>query len=223
MNLSHKLFDVVEDEPIINPIIINLGPFKKLYEQDKSEDKSTYAKQLLYIWYLCDMTSPFVNSEDREEESMKYAFGKKVRVTKSLQECIDEYKKRQSTPETRTLEKTIIMCDSMMADLSKSKNGVDEYKRLIDDINKLLKKLSSSPEDIERRIELMNQKMDLEKKMYDEAKLTADLVPRINKQLESLVDMRKKVQKSIIELDSESNKEAISNFIVDSFIDKYNN
>ena len=58
MNLSHKLFDVVEDEPIINPIIINLGPFKKLYEQDKSEDKSTYAKQLLYIWYLCDMTSP---------------------------------------------------------------------------------------------------------------------------------------------------------------------
>jgi hypothetical protein len=111
----------------------------------------------------------------------------------------------------------------MMADLSKSKNGVDEYKRLIDDINKLLKKLSSSPEDIERRIELMNQKMDLEKKMYDEAKLTADLVPRINKQLESLVDMRKKVQKSIIELDSESNKEAISNFIVDSFIDKYNN
>jgi hypothetical protein len=212
MNLSHKLFDVVEDEPIINPIIINLGPFKKLYEQDKSEDKSTYAKQLLYIWYLCDMTSPFVNSEDREEESMKYAFGKKVRITKSLQECIDEYKKRQSTPETRTLEKTIIMCDSMMADLSKSKNGVDEYKRLIDDINKLLKKLSSSPEDIERRIELMNQKI-----------LTADLVPRINKQLESLVDMRKKVQKSIIELDSESNKEAISNFIVDSFIDKYNN
>ena len=140
-----------------------------------------------------------------------------------MQECIDEYKIRQSTPETRTLEKTIIMCDNMMADLNKNKQGVDEYRRLIDDIDKLLEKWGSDEESILRRIELMNQKMDLEKKMYDEAKLTADLVPRINKQLESLVDMRKKVEKSLIELDSDTNKDHIDNFIVDKLIDKYSN
>lgn len=217
MNLSYKLFDVIDEEPVITPIIINLGPFKDLYKLDKTEDKSKYAQQLLFIWYLCDPTSPLFNSDNREEESMTYAFGKKIKITKALEKCIEEYKRRQSTPETRALEKTINICDNMVNGLVKSEDGVKEYYRLIDDINKELKR----EKDVDIRIDLLGKRMELEKKLADEAKVLSDLIPKIGKQLDSIMEMRKKVQKSVIELDSESNKDAISNFVVDEFIDKY--
>lgn len=220
MNFSYKLFDVVDDEPIVNPVIINLGPFKKLYQEDKSEDKSTYAKQLQYIWYANDPTSPLFNAEDKEDEAMNLSFGKKVKFNKTMTDCIDEYRKRQSTPETRTLEKTIKLCDNMINDLNKSKQGIEEFNRLIDDINKLIKRMGNDEDDIERRIDLITKKMDLEKKMLDEAKNVSDLIPKISKQMESIIDMRKKVEKSLIELDSETNKDAVSNFIIDKFISK---
>lgn len=220
MNFSHRLFEVIEDEPIVNPVIVNLGPFKKLYQEDKSEDKSTYVKQLQFIWYAYDPISPLFNAEEKELEAMRLSFGKEVKLSKTMLECIDEYQKRQSTPETRSLERTIKLCDSMIRDLNKSKEGMAEFNRLVDDINKLLKKLGTTEEDIEKRIELMDKKMKLEKQVLEEAKNVADLVPKISKQIESIIEMRKKVEKSIVELDSDNNKEAISNFIIDKFIEK---
>jgi hypothetical protein len=220
MNFSHKLFDVVDDEPVVNPVLINLGPFKKLYQEDKSIDKSTYVKQLQYIWYANDPISPLYNAEDKEKEAMTLSFGKEVKFTKTMLDCIEEYKKRQSTPETRTLEKTIKLCDSMINDLDKSKQGINEFNRLVDDIDNLLKRTGSTEDDIEKRIELISKKMTMEKQVLDNAKTISDLIPKISKQLESIIEMRKKVEKSIIELDSETNKDAISNFVIDNFINK---
>ena len=220
MNFSHKLFDVVDDEPVVNPVLINLGPFKKLYEEDKSADKSTYVKQLQYIWYANDPISPLYNAEDKEKEAMVLSFGKEVKFNKAMLDCIEEYKKRQSTPETRTLEKTIKLCDSMINDLDKSKQGINEFNRLVDDIDNLLKRTGSTEDDIEKRIELISKKMTMEKQVLDNAKTISDLIPKISKQLESIIEMRKKVEKSIIELDSETNKDAISNFVIDNFINK---
>jgi hypothetical protein len=222
MNFSFKLFDVVDDEPIVNAVVINLGPFKKLYQEDTSEDKSTYAKQLQYIWYANDPTSPLFNAEDKEQDAMILSFGKEVKFNKTMLDCIEEYRKRQSTPETRTLEKTIKLCDNMINDLNKSKQGIDEFNRLVDDINKLLKKMNNTEDDVVKRIELIGKKMDLEKKMLDEAKNVSDLIPKIGKQMESIIEMRKKVEKSLVDLDSESNKDAVSNFIIDKFIAKNN-
>jgi len=62
--------------------------------------------------------------------------------------------------------------------------------------------------------------MQMEKQVLDNAKTISDLIPKISKQLESIIEMRKKVEKSIIELDSETNKDAISNFVIDNFINK---
>ena len=220
MNFSYKLFDVVDDQPIVNAVVINLGSFKKLYLEDKSDDKSTYCKQLQYMWYAYDPTSPLFNAENKEEEAMRLSFGKEVKLSKTMLDCVDEYKKRQSTPETRTLERSIKLCDGMIKDLNKSKDGMDEFNRLITDINNLLKKMNNTEEDIEKRIDLIDKKMKLEKLVLDDAKNVADLIPKISKQIESIIDMRKKVEKSLIDLDSDTNKDAVSNFIIDKFISK---
>jgi hypothetical protein len=222
MNLANRLFEIVDDEPVYSPVLVNLKCFKKLYEEDKSSDKSKYAQQLMYIWYLCDCGSPFFNSEDRETEVSNEVFGKKITITKSLQACVDEYKKRQSTHETRAFERTAMLCDNMTAGLTKDNQQLLEWERLIQDVNDLLKSLGKDPTDIEARFELMERKIDLEAKFIKTASDMSSMIPKIEKQVDALIELRKKVEKSKIDIDSDSNKDSISNFLIDEFIDKYN-
>lgn len=222
MNLANRLFEIIDDQPVITPVLVNLSCFKKLYLEDKTIDKSKYAQQLLYIWYTCDPGSPFFNSENKEEEVAKEVFGKKFTITKSMQDCIEEYKKRQSTPETRSFERTMSIVDNMTGGLVKDHKQLKEWERLIEDTNTLLQSLGKDPSDIEARYELMERKIELESKFIKTAEAMAGIVPKIQKQVESLIEMRKQVEKSKVELDSDDNNDAISNFIIDMFIDKYN-
>jgi len=48
------------------------------------------------------------------------------------------------------------------------------------------------------------------------------LIPLIDKQVQSLLDLKKKVDKDRMQLDSDDNKESISDYIIDEFIDGYN-
>lgn len=222
MNLANRLFEVIDDEPVYTPVLINLSCFKKMYMEDKSEDKSAYAKQLVYMWYLWDPGSPFFNSENKEAEVMKEVYGKKVALSKSLVACIDEYKKRQSTFEIRAFERTAVLCDNMTAGLAKDNQQLVEWERLIDDVNALLKTLGKDPDDIAARFELMERKIELEAKLIKTASEMSSMIPKIEKQVDALLEMRKKVEKAKVEIDSDNNKDSISNFIIDQFIDKYN-
>jgi len=221
MNLANRLFQIIDDEPVYDAVLINISCYKKLYMLDKSEDKNKYAKQLLFIWYICDPCSPYFNTENRIEEATKEVFGKKTKITKILQECIDEYKRRQSTPMIRAFERTMKVSDNMSADLARDTDQLGEWKRLTNDINQLMKELGSDPSDIEARLELMERKLDLETKIIKKSKDMADLIPKINKQVESLLDIKDKVDKDRMQVDSSDNKDAISNFIIDEFIERY--
>ena len=69
-NLSSHLFTVINDEPTITTVLINLPSYKKMYMQDKTPDKSDYTKKLVFIWYYHDANSPYFNSENLMEECM---------------------------------------------------------------------------------------------------------------------------------------------------------
>lgn len=218
MNLSDRLFDVIDDQPVYNTVLINLPAFKKLYLMDKTDDKSRYNSQLVYIWYLCDLKSPFMNSEDRQGDSAQAALGtRSAKVSKSLEECVAEYKRRQSTPESRSMERTQQVCDNMLSELNKGKEDMKEYQRLMIDINDCMKDTN----DLVTRIELMDRKLKLESDLLDKAKKASDLIPKIGKQIDTLIDLRKKVRRSALEVDSKNNKDSISNFFIDKLIDKF--
>ena len=57
MNLSNRLFQIVDEEPVYCVVLVNLKPFKELYVLDKSEDKHKYAQHLVYVWYTSDPSS----------------------------------------------------------------------------------------------------------------------------------------------------------------------
>lgn len=214
MGLTNSLFEVVNDEPVYTPVLINLPQFKKLYKEDKSDSKSMYAKHLAFIWYYHHPKSPFRDSENRLEDSMNGAYGKKIVITKSLQDCMDEFHKRQSTSETRALDSVLKVCDETVATLQKNSADNDEYYRLIHDLDAELR----DAEDIDERITISKSKIELEEAISKKIKDTVDLIPKINKLVESTLDLRKKLKNAIEDLDSVANRESIDNFLIQEFI-----
>jgi hypothetical protein len=214
MGFANKLFDIVNDEPVYTPVLINLPQFKKLYSKDKSDDKSMYAKQLAFIWFYCDPKSPYADSSNRLTDAMTAAFGKNMAITKELQACIDEYKLRQTTVEIRALESSITTCDNLLKSLNKNK----EDNAQVDTLLKELRDAFDQETDLEVRLGLIQQKMQLEDTLLQRIKATTDLIPKINKLTESVIDLREKVQAKLLELDTKPSSESIDNFIIHEFI-----
>jgi len=223
MNLSNRLFQVINDEPVYSPVLINIKCFKELYSLDNSEDKHKYAQHLLYIWYTCDPNSPYFNSESKLDDAAMEVYGRKKKITKVLEKCMTEYKKRQSTPMIRAYERAMQVTDQNTNQLVSSQESIEEWKRLIKDSTETLKTLGKNPEEIVDRIELTERIADLELKILKKSKEMVSLIPLIDKQVQSLLDLKKKVDKDRMQLDSDDNKDSISNYIIDEFIDGYNN
>ena len=222
MNLSNRLFQIIDDEPVYCPILINLKSFKNLYTLDKSDDKNKFAQHLLYIWYTCDPSSPYFHSEDAEDSAAEEVYGRKKVVTKQLRKCMNEYIKRQSTPMIRAYKRAMRITDQQEAILQKNNDQVDEWGRLMSDATTLLKSLGVNPEDILARIELMERLEDLSAKKLKRETEMAGMIPKINKQVKDLLELKKEVDKDRLQIDSDDNKEAIANFIIDEFIEKHN-
>jgi hypothetical protein len=211
MGLANKLFEVVDDEPRYTPLLINLPQFKALYKKDKSETKRVYAQHLAFIWFYCDPRSPYRDSENRLGDSAFAAYGKRnVTITKELQDCIDEYIKRQSTAETRSLDSSLKICDNMIKSLQTNEENNSEYYRLINDIEAKLRE----EEDIDERFSLAKQKLEIEDAINKKIKESADLIPKLNKLVESLLDLRKKIKTVEQDLDTDTNTERIENYII---------
>ena len=221
MNLANRLFQIVDEEPVYSAVLINIKCFKELYMLDKSEDKHKFANHLLYIWYTCDPNSPYFNSEDKINDAAIEVYGRKKAITKQLKRCMDEYSKRQSTPIIRAYERAMRITDQTELTLKKDNKQLDEWQRLIDDSTELLQNLGKNPEDILARIELMERIEDLEAKKLKRQADMAKMIPTINKQVRDLLDLKKEVDKDRLQLDSDDNKEAIANYIVDEFIEKH--
>ena len=221
MNLSTRLFQVIDDEPVYSPVLINIKCFKTLYMSDTSEDKSKYAQHLLYIWYVCDPNSPYFNAENRLDDASMEVYGRKKKITKVMRKCMEEYTIRQSTPMIRAYERAMKAADQNSNILVGNQELIEEWQRLIKDANFTLKQFGKDPQDIVDRLELTDRITDLELKIIKKSKEMSALIPAINKGVESLLELKKKVDKDRLQLDSDDNKESISNYVIDEFIDKY--
>jgi len=221
MNLSNRLFQIIDEEPVYCAILINIKCFKELYMLDKSDDKNKFAQHLLYIWYTCDPSSPYFNSEERLLDAAVEVYGRKKVMTKYLKKCMIEYTKRQSTPMIRAYERAMRITDQNEAILQKNNKQALEWKRLMDDSTDLLQSLGKNPDEILARIELLERIQDIEAKKIKNQSELSKMVPTINKQVKELLDLKKEVDKARMQIDSEDNKDAIANYIVDEFIERH--
>jgi hypothetical protein len=214
MAFKNKLFDIVDDEPVINPLIVNLGPFKKLYKKDKSVDKNKYKSQLQYCFYMGDYDSPIYNMETEEKKLMacELSFGNKNvsrNITLLLQEALNLYIKCQSTVERRTLDSNVISCDSLNNNLKNMRQSSDTLFKILDELDKEI----ANTTDVEDKVMYFEKKQSLEQAMLNNSKTISDLISKSSKLLETIIDLRQKANKAHSELES-----TIDDFLIDEFI-----
>ena len=222
-SLDGKLFDVIDDQPTINAVLINLGPFKDLWESDNTEDKSLYKKYLLYMWYMNSPKSPYFNSKksEKDKDVRKAVFGRtNYPISKKAEACIEEYVKRNTTPEIRALDAAISVCDDITDRLRTTSKSAKEFDRLIDDIDKAIAKCTDGPDGLAERILLTKQKLELQGDNLSLAKTASDLIPKLKTQIEAMVTLREQAAKSMYSLSD--SKDTIENFIIDEFITESN-
>ncbi len=219
-NLSMHLFKIVDDTPIYCPVQINLPCFRDLYITDTTSDKSEYAKQLVFIWYYLDANSPYMYSDNKLEECLKAAFGTvNYKISALLKSCMDEYSKRQSTPELRSLQTVMELLDESLKSLKDTKRSSDEELRYLEDLDKQIK----VQKDLKERRMLLLMQTEAKKNMNDVISNITQQIPKITNIIKEMAELKKAVQASLSEIDSSTNKESISNHIIYDIIDTFRN
>lgn len=216
MSALKKIFTVIDDVPSITPIGINIPCFKKLYNQDKTADKSSYASSLAYMYHITAFTSPYFDAKNKEQVvAEKFLGTKNFKPSTALIECIKECKERESTPEIRALESAINLCDSV-ADLS---SNLDNEKRQFDALLKNIDEAIKNEEDLTEKIKLMESKQKLQKSAVDTAKTAVEIINKLKSAVTDLSKLKEDAMKSLASIDSST--KSLSNFMVDDFIEKY--
>jgi hypothetical protein len=218
--LKDSLFIVENDVPQLVPLSINIPQFKDLYVSDKSKNKTNYAKQLAYIYFMCEFTdNPYYKMVNKEEELGKQYMGDgKYKPDKKVQACIDVYKKFQYGTDRKAHEACKAMVDSLVEKFVSSKN---DEKQLVEVMTLLDKEINSAPEAL-LKLELLKEKVALNKTLVDNAKSLADLVPKIEKLVETLHSLEKKIEKHEMDSDDDPAVRKIDTFVED-MIYKINN
>lgn len=218
--MKDRLFTIVNGEPIVEAPLVNLGPFKKLWREDRTDDKSTYKKWMLFIYYMCDYRSDFfeLDSDVKQKEALKEVFQRtNYPIPHKVELCMEEYRKRNTPSEQRALESAIVSADNINKQLGELQQNSAQLEKLITLIEKQIDAHMKNDE-IEQAMIKMEQKMDLQKRQMDLLKLGADLIPRVEKAVESIISLRNKVEKAMKKI--QESKELTENFIVDEFISK---
>lgn len=96
-----------------------LSPFKKILKRDKSRTKELALKEMLFIYYYCDIKSDYmiVKEEHRVEEIIKdIELPAGWKIDSVMQEAIDFYK-----------ERSITILAKLCMNAMKAANDISEY------------------------------------------------------------------------------------------------
>lgn len=97
------------------PEILTLKVFKKLYQRDKSKDKSKFLQELAFVYFFTDPRSDYQIYTDEEERTKEISEGEGMvnfKIDKELQAAIDYYKSFNPTS-ALLLEDTRVAVDKL--------------------------------------------------------------------------------------------------------------
>lgn len=98
-----RLVKIENYEVVVDPMIFTLLPFKKLYDRDKTKEKTNVFKEVGFIYHYADLKSDFniITDEKEKVEEIKKRVGlsDKWKIDNDIQQAIDLYKERTITAE----------------------------------------------------------------------------------------------------------------------------
>lgn len=105
-----KLFTLKNWNLIVEPETVGISAFKKLLDADKSKEKTTAMKELLYVYLFCDIKSDFMILPEKDRgEAIKSEIGlpNKWKHGKDIDAAIETYKKYSQTAIQRLYQQSL--------------------------------------------------------------------------------------------------------------------
>jgi hypothetical protein len=106
-----------------------LLPFKKILKRDKSRDKDRALKEMLFIYYYCDIKSDYliIDSKFRKEEIIKdIGLPEDWKIDSIMQEAIDFYEERSLTVVGKLYKNALLAANDISEYLTKTKELLEE-------------------------------------------------------------------------------------------------
>ena len=106
-----------------------LLPFKKILKRDKSRDKDRALKEMLFIYYYCDIKSDYliIDSKFRKEEIIKdIGLPDDWKIDSTMQEAIDFYEERSLTVIGKLYKNALLAANDISEYLTKTKELLEE-------------------------------------------------------------------------------------------------
>ena len=170
-----NLFEIVNNVVTWSPQALAIAPFKKIWDADKSKDKSLATLELSFIYYYADERSDFMHildNEEREKEIKKFIELPESWSAnqKEIIRAVHYYEQLSITTSTKLLQSTRLVLQK----ISEYLDNIDMDERdertnkPIHDINKI----TGAIEKIPKLLKALN---DIEKEVIKEKELKAQL------------------------------------------------
>lgn len=111
-----KIFELNNNQPAVTVEALLVPEFKKIWDRDKTKDKSKAFNELRYIYFSTDYKSLYlsINSDDRAKKLAEDFMGdEKWKPDKDIISACMKYKEFQNTPTMRFLEDNQSAMESM--------------------------------------------------------------------------------------------------------------
>lgn len=101
-----KLFELVNNQPLITTEALLIPSFKKIWDADKSKDKGVAIKELAYVYLITDYKSIYASfpQDVKIANVVKELFNGKFTPSKEVKEAIKTYEQLQDTFNMRFLK-----------------------------------------------------------------------------------------------------------------------
>jgi len=215
MRLKDKLFTIINDQPYLNPVGLHIAEFEALRAADKTEAKIEYAKSLAYIYHMWEYDSPYYDRKNKESEIIRDFIGKATwKPSKALLKAYDKYIQLDECAEKRLLDAAVTSCDRIASDLSTLKQESDQLELLLKELDVSIK----ASDKIEKKVDLMKIKLDFQEQKMKISKSIVDTLPKVEKAIETVLNLRKKVTKAVFK--GESTDSVIGEFLYDKLMNE---
>jgi len=142
-----KLFTIQNHQVVIEPEILTIPEFSKIYKRDKNRNKIYAFEEFAYVYHVCDWNSPYrsyTNIEERKEK-VRLAFIRDAnwKEDEDIKNALKAYEELSKTPLMGLLEDSYHLVDVLRQYFrSANLNNIDSSKAMIS-LEKLAKVVES--------------------------------------------------------------------------------
>lgn len=170
-----KLFQFKDGELSVDPQVYGLLPFKAILKRDKSRNKDTALKEMLFVYYYTDIKSYYIiisNIKDRESEIKKdIGLPEDWKMDKVIREAVEFYESQSLTviaklyknalKAANDISEYLTMTDVLLAerddrgkpvnDISKITGAITKVKSIMQDLKAAEKEVLKEQKELEGR------------------------------------------------------------------------